>query len=486
MVDESEARAAFEELDPASLGKIESSELPLLLSALNMPLTAPLDELEAELDREGNGLILLQDFVAYACKPLEPIQTHPLETESAASSNLDDLDTDGLYDKITKATNDAKSISSSDIHEAAWNGDIDLVAKYVKIDPSLAYSIDDTEFGCGYRPLHYAAYNGHDEVCKFLLDDSAVNLNCTTSNNCTALFLAAQQGHSSTVQLLLSQGADPTVAEDEYNYTPIDVSRQFKRTVYSIFKSGEEWEYEKWRNVPQKLGAPRSSNAKGNSFEIVLPELNEDEGVLRVREFKIKVVELPSGKIVDLIIVPRSEWGGEQEETVIVRNLSPGCSFAAYVSGINGIGYGEYSDMSNVVSTKARPSKKAPASAGRSPAPVSAPAPAPLEKKAPKKVKKVKKKTDAPVPAPLTATAPAPLSAKKSRTLQPVVAGEAGKPAKKGKAPKAITLPVASPTKHQMPSDSDESSEGLDFNLLPPDASETASEEESNENEPRH
>ena len=261
----------------------------------------------------------MQDFVNYACKPLDLIPPHPLETESAASSNLNDLNADELYDKITKATYDAKSISCSDIHEAAWNGDIDLVTKYVKIDPSLAYSIDDTEFGCGYRPLHYAAYNGHDEVCQFLLNDPSVNLNCTTTNNCTALFLAAQQGRSSTVKLLLSQGADPTVAEDEYNYTPIDVSRQFKSTVFSIFKSGEEWEYEKWRNVPPKLGAPKSSNAKGNSFEIDLPVLNENGGSLRVREFKIKVVELPSGKIVDLLIVPRSEWDGEPEETVIVR-----------------------------------------------------------------------------------------------------------------------------------------------------------------------
>ena len=109
------------------------------------------------------------------------------------------------------------------------------------------------------------------------------------------------------------------------------------------------------------------------------------------------------------------------------RNLDPGCSFAAYVAGVNGMGYGEYSDMSDVVSTKARTSKKAPVSANRSSAPISAssaPAPASSEKKV---FKKVKKKTDAPVPAPLTATSPAPLSAKKTRTLQPVVAGEAGK-----------------------------------------------------------
>lgn len=52
MTDKSAARTAFEKLDTTGLGKLESTELPLLLSALNMPLIVPLDELEAELDRE--------------------------------------------------------------------------------------------------------------------------------------------------------------------------------------------------------------------------------------------------------------------------------------------------------------------------------------------------------------------------------------------------------------------------------------------------
>ena len=40
-------------------------------------------------------------------------------------------------------------------------------------DPSLANAEDTTEFGERYRPVHYAAYIGHLELCQLLVQHKA-------------------------------------------------------------------------------------------------------------------------------------------------------------------------------------------------------------------------------------------------------------------------------------------------------------------------
>lgn len=35
----------------------------------------------------------------------------------------------------------------------------------------LATAVDETEFGLGYQPIHYAAYNGHLRIVKHLVED---------------------------------------------------------------------------------------------------------------------------------------------------------------------------------------------------------------------------------------------------------------------------------------------------------------------------
>lgn len=62
--------------------------------------------------------------------------------------------------------------------------------------------IDGPEWG----PLHYAAYNGHDQVVRLLLLRGA-NVNARAPNQQTALMLAARNGHYDVVQLLIDSGA---------------------------------------------------------------------------------------------------------------------------------------------------------------------------------------------------------------------------------------------------------------------------------------
>ncbi|GMI04033.1 hypothetical protein TrRE_jg5437 [Triparma retinervis] len=244
---EQKARDAWSEIDENGIGKVEVTELPLLLENLGMP---PSPELEMELDRDGNGLVYRDDFVNWAVINHEKsgeLAGGGLEEGSTTSSNLLGLSPDELWKKVEKMAASAKNMTSSDIHEAAWKGDLELLKKYVYIDPSLSNSPDDSEWGGDYTPLHYAAYQGHADICEFLIDDPMVDINRRTVTGCTPLFLAAQQGKAGVVRMLLLAGASPVIAEDEYYFTPIDVARQHKDAVFSIFKSGEEWDYEKWR-----------------------------------------------------------------------------------------------------------------------------------------------------------------------------------------------------------------------------------------------
>ncbi len=73
---------------------------------------------------------------------------------------------------------------------------------FLEEDPGLANAVDETEFGTGYRPLHYAAYGGFLDVCEALHAAGARAL-AAGDNGVTALFLAAQAGKADVVRFLL-------------------------------------------------------------------------------------------------------------------------------------------------------------------------------------------------------------------------------------------------------------------------------------------
>lgn len=61
----------------------------------------------------------------------------------------------------------------------------------------------------GWTPLHYAAFEGHTEVCRVLLEAGA-KVDQTDNDGKAPLMLAAQEGHVSLVkELLTDHGAPP-------------------------------------------------------------------------------------------------------------------------------------------------------------------------------------------------------------------------------------------------------------------------------------
>lgn len=65
----------------------------------------------------------------------------------------------------------------------------------------------------GWAPLHYAAFAGHLEGLKLLLEAGA-DVNAKAAEGSTPLIMAARDGHTDVIALLLKYKADPNVVNE--------------------------------------------------------------------------------------------------------------------------------------------------------------------------------------------------------------------------------------------------------------------------------
>jgi hypothetical protein len=81
--------------------------------------------------------------------------------------------------------------------------------------------------GSNESKLHLAAQIGDSDEIEGLLSNSIININATNSQELTALYLAAQNGHVNALKILLKNGASwelgPQKGDDEI-YTPLEVA----------------------------------------------------------------------------------------------------------------------------------------------------------------------------------------------------------------------------------------------------------------------
>ncbi len=79
----------------------------------------------------------------------------------------------------------------------------------------------------GWTPLHYAATNGHLEIVRYLLDQSAY-VDAESPNGTTPLMMATRGGHIETVKLLLDEGADLRI-RNQQGMTAIDFADRYNQ-----------------------------------------------------------------------------------------------------------------------------------------------------------------------------------------------------------------------------------------------------------------
>lgn len=80
----------------------------------------------------------------------------------------------------------------------------------------------------GWTPLHYAATSGQIEIMKQLLENYAF-IDAQSPNGTTPLMMAAMYGSTAGVKLLLDEGADPLM-KNEQGLTAVDFARRANRS----------------------------------------------------------------------------------------------------------------------------------------------------------------------------------------------------------------------------------------------------------------
>ncbi len=114
-------------------------------------------------------------------------------------------------------------ISAAEIHDAARDGNLDLVMRLLGEDPSLLEATDDN----GMTPLNRAALSGRSEVAAELIRRGA-NINTGDVDNSQPLHCAAISGDTVIAEMLLSRGVDIDVRDDN-GLTPLHFASSYRQ-----------------------------------------------------------------------------------------------------------------------------------------------------------------------------------------------------------------------------------------------------------------
>ncbi len=108
-----------------------------------------------------------------------------------------------------------KPVENKSIHEAALNGESDIVNNIIGSGNDI--NVRDPD---GRTALMYAAFNGHADIMEKLISNGA-KINLTDNFGRTALMFASSVPNPEAVRILLKNQADPDIADKEEHFTAL-------------------------------------------------------------------------------------------------------------------------------------------------------------------------------------------------------------------------------------------------------------------------
>lgn len=121
-----------------------------------------------------------------------------------------------LHDPVTPSREDVQSFC-----EAANRGDTDVVKDFLD---QFGKSIVNERDNINARALTWAAFSGHTETVRLLIDRGA-DINAAGTNDKPALTWAIESGRRDVAEFLLKKGASLDV-KDSAGSTPLDYARR--------------------------------------------------------------------------------------------------------------------------------------------------------------------------------------------------------------------------------------------------------------------
>jgi len=121
----------------------------------------------------------------------------------------------------------AKERTNAAFREACMHGSLGPV-----LELSKRADVHAVEEATGRTGLHKAAYWGHIDTIKFLVNELKVNVNAVDKEGDTPLHDAARFGHEDVVKFLLAAGADPSI-KNKNQLTAADVAKEYEKTALS-------------------------------------------------------------------------------------------------------------------------------------------------------------------------------------------------------------------------------------------------------------
>ena len=159
---------------------------------------------------------------------------------------------------------------------AAWNGHLEAV-KWL-----LDHGAELNRQGNSWGALHYAVFNGHQELANYLIARGA-EVNAPSPNGSTPLMLAAREGREDLTKALLESGADPK-SKNDWGDTALTMAMRYDHyRVGKMISSPEEFAIAV-KAPKETFGEPTRSASAPSEIEELLRKIREAEAEGRPSE----------------------------------------------------------------------------------------------------------------------------------------------------------------------------------------------------------